>query len=285
VVRPRVSRAVGSLLVAALVLVGCSERHIAGDVVVGGGADAESAILAELYAAALRYYRTAARVERSADPLARLDTGDVRVVPGFTGRLLETFAPSDTAISDADVYRAMVAALPEGVAAGDYATAAEDKPALAVTAATAATWGGPALTARVKNCPAVQPGTVADSAATPTRLGTCKLPAAREFKSVTELFDTLRAKRVNAAWITTATTDIPADVDVLADDTPQLVRAENVVPLYRRNELSERELLAVNEIAGDFDTAALTDLRRQVARGADPRQAAEGWLAAHPLGH
>ena len=35
--------------------------------------------------------------------------------------------------SDAQAYRAMVGALPEGVAAGDYATSAEDKPALTVT--------------------------------------------------------------------------------------------------------------------------------------------------------
>ncbi len=35
----------------------------------------------------------------------------------------------------------MVGALPEGIAAGDYTTAADDKPALAVTKSTATSWG------------------------------------------------------------------------------------------------------------------------------------------------
>jgi glycine betaine/choline ABC-type transport system substrate-binding protein len=106
----------------------------------------------------------------------------------------------------------------------------------------------------------------------------------REFPSDTALFDALRAGKINAAWTTTAEPNIPPDVEVLADAAPSLVQAENVVPLYRRNELAEQQLLAVNEIAGEFDTGALADMRRQVAAGRDPRQVAEAWLAAHPLG-
>jgi len=43
-------------------------------------------------------------------------------------------------------------------------------------------------------------------------------------------------------------------------------------------------VLALNEVAGEFDTAALADMRRQVAGGASPRRVAGAWLAAHPLG-
>ena len=50
------------------------------------------------------------------------------------------------ALSDAQVYRAMVSALPEGVAAGDYTTAAEDKPVLLVTRSTAKACGGSDVT-------------------------------------------------------------------------------------------------------------------------------------------
>jgi glycine betaine/choline ABC-type transport system substrate-binding protein len=63
-----------------------------------------------------------------------------------------------------------------------------------------------------------------------------------------------------------------------------LVQAENVVPLYRSHELSEQEVLAINGVAGEFDTSALADMRRQVAQGAHPREVAEEWIAAHPLG-
>jgi glycine betaine/choline ABC-type transport system substrate-binding protein len=114
--------------------------------------------------------------------------------------------------------------------------------------------------------------------------GGCKPPAHDEFATDAALFAALRAGQINAAWTTTADPDIPGDVVVLADRRPPIVQAENVVPLYRRNDLSDQQVLAINEIAGEFDTAALADMRRQVAHGADPRQAAEAWLAAHPLG-
>jgi glycine betaine/choline ABC-type transport system substrate-binding protein len=57
-----------------------------------------------------------------------------------------------------------------------------------------------------------------------------------------------------------------------------------VVPLYRRNALTDRQLLAINEVAGVLDTAALVEMRRQVAGGAHPQAVADGWLGEHPLG-
>jgi glycine betaine/choline ABC-type transport system substrate-binding protein len=252
-------------------------------VVVGAGTGSESTLLAELYAAALRSYGAPAHVESAPDPLTRLDTGAFTVVPGFTGRLLQTFQPGATPISDLQVYRALLAALPEGIAAGDYTPAAEDKPTVAVTDATAAGWGGRELTAMVRHCGQVTAGTVA-GVGEPSDLGGCKLPAARQFPNDAALFNALRAGQINAAWTTTADPDVPADLVVLADRRPPLVQAENVVPLYRRNELNEREVLAINEVAGELDTAALADMRHQVAGGADPRQVSEAWFAAHPLG-
>ena len=94
----------------------------------------------------------------------------------------------------------------------------------------------------------------------------------------------LGAGQLTAAWTTTANPDIPADLVMLADGKPALIQAENVVPLYRRNALTDRQLLAINEVAGVLDTAALAEMRREVAGGADPQAVAGGWLAEHPLG-
>ncbi|EUA73384.1 substrate binding domain of ABC-type glycine betaine transport system family protein [Mycobacterium xenopi 4042] len=77
---------------------------------------------------------------------------------------------------------------------------------------------------------------------------------------------------------------MPADLVMLVDGKPALVQAENVVPLYRRNELTDRQVLAINEVAGVLDTAALADMRRQAAKGANPQGLADAWLADHPLG-
>ena len=241
-------------------------------------------MLAQVYAAALGYYGSRARVATLPDPLAGLDSGAVSVVPGFTGRLLQRFEPGAMAVTDPVVYRTMVASLPEGLAAGDYTTAAEDKPAAAVTEATAQSWGGRELTALVRNCARVVSGTVA-GVGVPEDIGGCKLPAPRQFDTEAALFEALRSGAINAAWTTTGDPDVPNDVVVLADRRPPLVQAENVVPLYRRNTLGEQQVLAIDEVAGELDTAALADMRRQVANGADPGQVAGVWLAAHPLGH
>jgi glycine betaine/choline ABC-type transport system substrate-binding protein len=267
----------------ALIITGCGGPAPGQSIAVGSGPGAESALLAHLYAAALRFYGTPSHVEPAPDPLTGLDSGSFGVVPGFTGRLLQTFAPGATPRSDDQVYRAMVSVLPEGVAAGDYTTAAEDKPALAVTESTATAWGGRDLTALVRNCGTLVVGSVA-GAREPAAVGRCRMPAAREFRDDTALFDALRAGQVNAAWTTTADPDIPAELVVLADRKPTLIQAENLVPLYRRNELTESQVLAINEVAGVLDTAALAQMRHQVADGADPGTVADSWLAAHPLG-
>ena len=191
--------------------------------------------------------------------------------------------PGTTVRSDAQVYKAMVGALPEGIAAGDYTTAAENKPALAVTESTAKSWGGTDLTAVPQHCDGLVIGSII-GASTPSAVGSCRLPTAREFPDDATLFAALQDQTVTAAWTTSTDPGVPADLVVLTDGKQALVQAENVVPLYRRNELTDRQLLAVNEVAGVLDTAALVEMRRQVTAGADPQVVADGWLGEHPLG-
>lgn len=277
-----VRRLAGVLL--ALTLAACGAAPPGPSMAVGTTPDPETTLLAELYAAALRSYGTAGYVKTLDDPLSALDSGAVSVVPGFTGRLLQRFDPGSAARSDTQVYRAMIGALPEGVAAGDYATSAEDKPALAVIDATAASWGSRDLSTLVTHCTGLVLGAVAGVRGLPTSVGACVLPPAREFPDAATLFDALRKGVITAAWTGTADAGVPSDITVLADRKPVLIQAENVVPLYRRNELDQQQMRAVNELAGVLDTGALVDLRRQVAEGGDPRTVAENWLSAHPLG-
>lgn len=272
------------LLVAlAVFVVGCSHPGPGPSLTIAATGDAQIVLLANVYAAGLRYYGTDARVQTVADPVAALDTGKVSVTPGFTGRLLQRFAPGSAARSAEQVYRAMIGALPEGVASADYAVGAEDKPALAVSTASAARWGSRDLTALVRNCAGLTVGAVA-GVSTPAAVGECTLPPVRQFPDPATLFDALRSGVVGAVWTTTADTSVPDGVVVLVDRKPTLVPAENVVALYRRNELGKMQLRAINELAGVLDTAALVDMVRQVESGADPRSVAEAWLAANPLG-
>ncbi|CAN5410118.1 glycine betaine ABC transporter substrate-binding protein [soil metagenome] len=270
------------VLLAALTACG-TQQSSAPSLAVGAGPGPESELLANLYAAALRSYGTPAHVEVAGDPIAGLDSGAFTVVPGFTGTFLDLFAPDTPGRAADEVYEEMVGVLPEGLAAGDYTTAAEDKPAAAVTEQTATDWGDSDLSALVSHCDDVVAGTVRGNTP-PSRVGTCRLPAAREFAGDAALFDALRAGQVNVAWTTTADPGVPGEVVVLADRKPVLIQAENAVPLYRRNELTSRQVLAVNELAGVLDTAALKQMRAEVADGSDPRQVAEAWLGDNPLG-
>jgi glycine betaine/choline ABC-type transport system substrate-binding protein len=282
------------LLAAAFVVAGSagcaidtSDHHGAPELVVGSRSDSESMLLAGIYVAALRSYGFGARAETAADPLSKLDSGALTVVPAFTGRVLQTLQPGASALSDTQVYRVMVGALPEGIAAGDYTTAAEDKPALVVTQSTAKAWGGSDLSADLsalpKHCDGLVVGIVAGAQA-PSEVGSCRLPAPRAFPDGAAMWAALRAGQLTAGWTTTADPAVPADLVVLADGKHALIRAENVVPLYRRNALTDRQLLAINEVAGVLDTAALVEMRRQVAGGAHPQAVADGWLGEHPLG-
>jgi len=270
-------------LAAALATAGCAHTGHPSELVVGSRAAVESVLLADIYTGALRSYGFPARTEQAPDPLTKLDSGAFVVTPGLTGRVLQAFQPGATVRSDAQVYKAMVGALPEGIAAGDYATAAEDKPALAVTDSTSKSWGGSELSGLLKHCDGLTVGSIA-GASTPTAVGSCRLAASHEYRDDAALFAALQAGEVTAVWTTTADPRVPADLVVLTDGKAALVQAENVVPLYRRNELTDRQLLAVNEVAGVLDTAALVEMRRQVSAGADPQAVADGWLGEHPLG-
>lgn len=272
-----------ALGLAIVLLAGCAGRPAQPPLPVGATSDPESVILAHIYAGALRSSGAAAQVHTVPDPVAELDSGTVGVVPGFTGRLLARYAPGAVVRSDRQVYRAMVGALPEGIAAGDYATAAENKPALAVTRATATVWHSTDLRVLPQHCAELTVGAVTGSRP-PSEIGRCRLPAIREFSDDQALFTALRAGRIVAAWTSTADPGAHDDLVLLSDGKPALVRAENVVPLYRRNELAEPQLLAINQVAGVLDTEALIDMRRQLAGGADPQALAYAWLSEHPLG-
>ena len=244
----KIGRLAAPLLAALLAVAGCTsetgDRRARAEVVVGARSDAESSLLAGVYVAALRSYGFGARFQPATDPKAQLDSGAVTVVPAFTGRVLQALQPGATAMSDKDVYRAMTAARPEGIAAGDYTTAAEDKPVLLVGRATAKAWGGSDVSADLSTLPQHCDGLVVGSVAgrpAPSGVGPCRLPAPPQIPQAATMFAAVEGGELTAGWTSTADPGAPADLVALADGKSALVRAENVVPLYRRNALSDRQ--------------------------------------------
>ena len=120
----------GALVVAAAVA-GCAGSALTddpapGSITVGSGESAESRILAEIYAGVLR--GTGSPVETrlglgDEETLALLDSGEVTLVPEYTGSLLLQFNPAATVTDPDDVFDELNRSLPQGVSVSDYGLA------------------------------------------------------------------------------------------------------------------------------------------------------------------
>lgn len=272
------------LLAAAAVLVGCSEnRGPAPYLTVVTTNDPQYQVLAHIYAAVVQATGIDTRVRESADPVAELDTGIASVAPGFTGRVLRQFEPQQRPTGDEEAtYKAMIAALPAGVAAADYGTA-EDRPALAVTASPGAS-SKPTLAAFVRHCDELlRSGQVGQGPVPVPRIGPCNTGAPRQFASAGELFAALKRGEIAVAWTSTASQILPVDGVTVLDDGKNWLPANNVVPLYRRNELTEPQVLSLNKVAGELTTGDLSAMTREVSGGGDPQRVVDTWLNDHQI--
>lgn len=273
------------LLVAASVLAGCSEN--------GGPApyltvvttnDPQYRVLAFIYAAVVKATGIDTKVRESADPIAELDTGIASVAPGFTARVLRQFAPQQPPSGDEETtYKSMIAALPAGVAAADYGTA-EDRAALAVPSAATSASAKPTLAGLARHCDELaRAGQVGPGTVPAARIGSCPTGTPRQFPDTAALFGALRHGDVAVAWTSTADPALPAAGVTVVDDEKSWLPANNVVPLYRRNELSEPQVLSLNKVAGELTTGDLAAMTREVSAGGDPQRVVDTWLNDHQI--
>ncbi|SEC09778.1 ABC transporter substrate-binding protein [Rhodococcus koreensis] len=294
----RVLTAASALLLAAGLASGCAggDRTLdgaagqgQGQIVVGAGDGAESRILAEIYAGALR--STGAPVttddglgDRTAY-LGQLDAGSVTLVPEFTGRLLRYYDPESTETEQEDVFEALSKALPQGLSISDFA-AAEDRSALAVTPQISEQLGLTTLDDLVPSCgkstAVLAPAFEADALAGLTGCTFAQTTrVADDAAAVGELAVPAPAGGAVVAGVTTSSPDV-ADTDlVLLSDDEHVFTAQNVVPLFRIGTLSEAQLKALNVVAGELTTADLADMIGQFRGGADSADVARVWLDAH----
>lgn len=120
----------GALVVAAAVA-GCSGSALTddpapGSITVGSGESAESRVLAEIYAGVLRGTGSPVQTRLGLgdeETLALLDSGEVTLVPEYTGSLLLQFNPAATVTDPDDVFDELNRSLPQGVSVSDYGLA------------------------------------------------------------------------------------------------------------------------------------------------------------------
>lgn len=299
----------GAALVAAAavsaVLAGCASPVLddtpgPSGVVVGAGPGADGELLAHLYAGALRRTGIDAAVrdlDDRAGTLAALDSAEVTLVPGYTGRLLGYFEPSAPQTDAEDVFAALGRALPTDLTVTDYATA-QDRAVLVFSEATSAAFGVTDIDGIAGRCAeltvAATPAFVESGGLDALDALGC-VPAAVERVDDDAAVHAVTDRGALGALTTASPALVGADVVALADvpdrspgddetggDAPAPVfTAQNVVPLFRRDVFGERQLDALRVIAGELTTADLAEMRGRVDDGEDSAVVADEWLGEH----
>ncbi|WP_338886172.1 glycine betaine ABC transporter substrate-binding protein [Rhodococcus sovatensis] len=280
--------------IVALTLAGCAaDTQERATIVVGAGENVTGAVLAHIYAGAVRSAGVTAEVkeglgERS-DYVAALDGGEISLVPDFTGDLLHTFDSLSGATEAEDVFVDLNRSLPEGLSVGDYALA-EDRMAIAVSSS------GPfaevsSLSDFAPSCSDAVVGIVEKSSGIePMEIGMqlgpvygCSFTEFTVYPDSESAVSALDSGEVDALALRTSSFGpLAADLSTLDDDESAII-AQNVVPLMRDGALDDAAFATLGVVAGELTTADLAEMIGEVRSGANSGDVAARWLGEHNL--
>lgn len=262
-----------------------------GTITVGSAAFPESEIIAEIYAQALEAEGITVRKQLNIGArevyIPALKNGEIDLIPEYTGNLLTYLDPKATATAPAEVTAALVKAVPDDLGVLSPAPA-EDKDSLNVTAAFAKEHG-------LK--------TIGDLA----KIDGLRLAANPEFKQraygipglekvygikgieFTPISDgggpatvkALVSGKVDVADIYSTTPSIRANKLVTLEDPKNLIAAQNVVPLIRKDKVTDDVVRALDAVSAALTTDQLLALN-EANQGDDkkaPAVLAKEWLA------
>ncbi|WP_327109938.1 transporter [Nocardia sp. NBC_01730] len=284
------------LVVGAVALVvSCGNDDSGPRITVGAGDSAESAVLAEIYAGALA--RTGARTAVEShlggrsDYLAALDAGRVEVVGEHTGALLAHLDEHAADRLPAKVASALSAALPEGLLVSDIADGADLRPRVLVTEQAAARDNVRSVGDLASRCGGLTVGVASAPGLLPLPAGLdrvtgCDFAAIAAFPDPAALRRALLDGQIQVGVLTGPPELAPGATDGLTalSDDDYALRAENVLPLFRKGLLDQRQIKKLNYVAGELTTKDLAVMIRRVRDdGAAPGEVARAWLDEHAL--
>ena len=261
-------------------------------IIVGSANFPESAVLAEIYAAALS--AKGITVEKKLNIgnretyLPGLKDGSIDLIPEYTGVLLQYLDKSATQSSADDVYTALQKAVPANLTVLDKSSA-EDKDAIVVTKATADSWGLKSITDLAPHAGDVIFGGPPEIQRRPDGLPGFKKNYNLEFKDFKSLdaggpltVDALKTGAVQAADIFTTDPSISVNNFVVLDDPKNNFAAQNVVPLINASKASAEVKVVLNAIAAKLTTKTLIDLNAKLSSPDKPDAAkvAADWLTS-----
>lgn len=299
-------RAVALLAAGAAVLAACGSSDSAlgksstsaapgasSTVVVGSANFPENALIAEIYAGALT--SIGIKVQKKLNfgerelYLKSIQSGEISVLPDYTGNLLLQYNKDSTAASAEEVDAALKKALPSDLKVLQYSPA-EDKDALVVTQATADKYSLKSIADLKPVCDKL---VVGGSPVFKTReaglVGITKDYGCtfKQFKSLDTggpvSVKSLKDGTVDAVDLYTTDPNIPDNKFVVLKDPKNVFPAQNVVPLYKEGTLSDAAKTKLDAVSKALNTDTLTALLRKVYSPMPAETVAQQWLKENKL--
>ena len=278
--RIAVTRIAGLLLAALLptgLLAGCgtqdplqANRTQSDSVVVGSADFPESELLMHIYAEALRStgtdVRTEGRIGAREIFVRATRSGELAVVPDYTGNLLRYLDPQSQATRPADVNRELKNRLPPDLDVLQPAPA-QDADVLAVTGRTAASGVrslqdlGPRCGDLVLGAPAEWKSRWAGKI---SQLYGCRFRDIRSVEAGSVTTKALTSGQVQVADMFTTSPDIGEHGLVPLADPKGVFPAQNVVPLVGSGRLTPEQIAALDRVNRALTTRELTELDRRL---------------------
>ena len=271
------TRIAALLLVPALLLAGCgstdplqANRTQSDSVVVGSADFPESELLMDIYAEALRStgtdVRTEGRIGAREIFVRATRSGELAVVPDYSGNLLRYLDPRSQETKPADVYRALEEKLPPDLDVLQQSRA-QDADVLTVTGATAASGVrslqdlGPRCGSFVLGAPAEWKSRWVGKI---DQLYGCRFKEIRSVEAGTVTTQALTSGQVQVANMFTTSASIREHGLVKLADPKGMYPAQNVVPLVGRGRLKPEQVAALDRVNRALTTDELTELDRRL---------------------
>ncbi len=275
---------------------GSGSSSSGGSITIGSGNFAESKLLAEVYAGALRAKGVTVTEHLNIGSrevyFPALKDGSIDLIPDYSGTLLQYLDKTATQVSPTDVYTALKQQLPKGLSALDMASA-QDKDAIVVTQATASQHHLKSITDIAPLCGQFTFGGPPELQTRPDGLPGFKAHYNCVFGTFKALdaggpltIGALKNGNVQAADIFTTDASIKADNFVVLDDPQNNFAAQNVVPIINTAKDNATISAALNAVQAKLDTATLAQLDATLAGPSHPDAAtvAGNWLKSVGLG-
>jgi osmoprotectant transport system substrate-binding protein len=275
---------------------GGSQDNGGATVTVGSTNFSEQLILAEMYAAVLE--KAGVKVDTRLNLGARevvfpaLEKGDIDLLPEYNGSVLSFLDPKATQTTSEEVNTALAPLLDaKGLVALDESPA-EDKDGWAVTKETADKYGLAKLDDLKGKASQLVVGGPPELKTRPAGLpGLKKVYGIEDFKEFKALdaggpltTSALNKGDIDVGRVFTTQGAIAENGWVLLEETKPLEPAQNIVPIGRKDAMTDQVKQALNAISAKITTEELTKLNKLVdVDKQDPEKVANDWLTQQGL--